>query len=143
MQGLGRRSLETLSQSLIPSLRGVALAYTGLARILLLMLRGGMVLVPAAPLAEPARQAVSSVVQPAGDALVGFFGGPPPAPPRPGRSFSAPTTIDVTISDAPLEVPAVEEEPAAAAEEPLAAAPARSVVFVPVPVLVPAPQDEV
>src|ERR1051325_9740917 len=140
MQGLGRRSLETLSRSLIPSLRGVALAYTGLAGMLLLMLLGGMVLVPAAPLAEPARQAVTSVIQPTGDALVGFFGGPPPTTPRPAPRLSAPTTIDVTISGAALEVPVVEEE-APAAEGPAEVVPAPVVVFAPAPLAAPAATD--
>src|SRR6266508_6592237 len=125
MQGLSRRSLETLSRTVLPSLRGLALAYTGLAGMLLLMLVGGMVLVPVAPLAEPARQAVTNVIQPTGDALVGFFGGAPaPLAPRPAPSFSPATTIDVTISDAPLEVPASDADAVPTPDETVAVTPA-------------------
>src|SRR5207253_952499 len=98
MQGLNRWLIETLGRSLLPSLRGVALAYTGLGGMLALVVVLAVALTPVAPsITEPARQAVTGVVQPAGDALVTLFGGPPPA--RPAPTFTSTTTLDVVISD--------------------------------------------
>src|SRR6266536_234964 len=109
MYGLSRRGLNALLKAASPSLRGVAVAYIGLAGIVAGVLVLGVGLMPVGPVieqaTEPARQAVSSLVSPAGDALVGIFGGGSQA-----RVVSAPRrlspllTLDVTISDAPLAV---------------------------------------
>src|SRR4051794_24065348 len=115
MQGLTRRVLEAVGRSLIPSLRGIALAYTGLAGMLAAVLVVAVAVTPVAPglqqATEPARQAVSNIVQPTGDALVTLFGGTPSsARPAPSASaFSGSATLDVTIDDTPLEEPSDED----------------------------------
>src|ERR1044071_2525854 len=128
MQGLSRSLIETLRRSLLPSLRGVALAYTGLGGMLALVVVLAVALTPVAPsITEPARQAVTSIVQPTGDALVTLFN-PPPA--RTSPVFTSSTTLDVTISEEPLptpeeEAPQVDVAPTAVAlPAPVALAPA-------------------
>src|SRR5262245_7175478 len=110
MHGLSRRTLEALGRALVPSLRGITLAYTGLAGMLAMVLVVAVALTPVAPTlqqaTEPARQVVvTNLVQPTGDAIVNLLGSQP-APPQPATpAFSSATTIDVTITDAPLEQP--------------------------------------
>jgi hypothetical protein len=118
MQGFGRLGLPSLATAAMPALRVIGLAYTGLAGMIAMVIVVGVALMPVSPAlqqaTEPARQAVSNLVQPTGDALVNLFGGPGVriATPRP---LSALATIDVTVVDnTPLEN-----------EEPLAELPAQ------------------
>src|SRR5712691_3719448 len=118
--------LDRLRASSGPALRVVGLTYTGLGGMIALALIVSVAVVPVAPalqqVAEPARQAVSSLVQPTSDAVTIFFGGAPAVvhveSPMPGGSptvvtaFSDVVSLDVTIEDIP-QVTAV-DEPAAA-----------------------------
>jgi hypothetical protein len=104
-----------------PSLRVVGLVYTGLGGMIALGLVVSVAVVPVAPalqeVAEPARQAVRSLVQPTSDAVTIFFGGAPAihietlgavGSPTVSTSFSGVVRLDVTIEDSP-EAAAVDE----------------------------------
>lgn len=108
--------LSRLRASSGPALRVVGLTYTGLGGMLALALIVTVSVVPVAPalqqVAEPARQAVSNLVQPTSDAVTVFFGGAPAIHVEGPASVSAPTVVaafsdvvslDVTIEDAPAE----------------------------------------
>ena len=112
----------------MPSLRVIGLAYTGLGGLLALALVVAVALMPVGPVlqqvAEPARQAVATMVQPTSDAVTLFFGGGPvmhlepivgslspdrgPASP----SFSDAISLDVIIADdSATPVPVAESAP--------------------------------
>jgi hypothetical protein len=121
------RHVHAAASASAPSLRVVGLVYTGLGGVAVLVLVTALAVMPTAPIlqqvAEPARQAVSNLVQPTSD-LVPSFMVPPvvqvsikPAVPTP-VPFVASTTLDITIDDvappdedvpaeAPVEEPAV------------------------------------
>src|SRR3977135_3749449 len=102
MQGPGRHRLHSLTRAALPAVRLIGLAYTALGGMLALVLVVGVASMPVAPAlqqaTEPARQAVTNLVQPTGDALVNLFGGPGVRIVTP-RPLSAPATIDVYIAD--------------------------------------------
>src|SRR6266581_3504072 len=122
-----------------PSLRVIALAYTGLGGMLALTLVVSLALVPVAPalqqVAEPARQAVNDLVQPTADAVTIFFGGGPVVradpilpgvqPDRAPASFSEPIDPDVPIADE-LEATPLAEPPIVVATTAVWAPAARS-----------------
>src|SRR6266566_1793538 len=128
--------LRAAVSSATPSLRVVGLTYTGLGGMLALALIVSVAVVPVGPalqqVAEPARQAVSSFVQPTSDAVTVFFGGGAPAAliepmaiaasPAVQTGFSVAVTLDVTIDDAPAE-PVVVDEPVTAARTLVTTAP--------------------
>src|SRR5438876_4922056 len=115
--------LDRLRASSGPALRVIGLTYTGLGGMLALALIVSVAVVPVGPalqqVAEPARQAVSSFVQPTSDAVTVFFGGGAPATfiepmaiaasPAVQTGFSVAVTLDVTIDDAAAEPVAVDE----------------------------------
>ena len=115
-----------------PSLRVVGLTYTGLGGMLALALVVSVAVVPVGPalqqVAEPARQAVTSLVQPTSDAVTVFFGGGAPMVHVEGpaavssssraAAFSDVVSLDVTIEDAPAE-PMIADEPVAAVVAPV------------------------
>jgi hypothetical protein len=116
-----RYRLREVAGTAVPSLRFVGLAYTGLGGMLALMLVVAVAAVPLSPAlqqaAEPARQAVTSIVGPAADVLVGVLVSPalrPQSPPPlpvipPPSAFSEPFALDVSIDvadQASTEVPA-------------------------------------
>src|SRR6266851_5195939 len=114
--------LSRLRASSGPALRVVGLTYTGLGGMLALALIVSVGVVPVAPalqqVAEPARQAVSNLVQPTSDAVTVFFGGAPAihvessatvSLPPVVTAFSDVVSLDVTIEDAPAEPMAVDE----------------------------------
>jgi len=96
-----------------PSVRAIGLAYTGLGGMTALALVVSVALVPVAPAlqqaAEPARQAVSNMVQPTTDAVTTFFGGGPVmhadpvvhgfAPDRAPEPFADAPGLDMAIQD--------------------------------------------
>ena len=119
------QNVRELSSSVLPSLRVVALVYTGLGGFAAMFLVLAAAAMPKSPIieqvSEPARQAVTSlVVQPTSDLVTSFFNisGPPRAlvtPPSPTpAAFVAAISLDVTIDEAaepdvqptPLSVPA-------------------------------------
>ena len=114
--------LDRLRASSGPALRVIGLTYTGLGGMIALALIVSVAVVPVAPalqqVAEPARQAVSSLVQPTSDAVTVFFGAAPavhvevPAvvsSPTVLSGFSEVVSLDVTIEDAPTEPTTVDE----------------------------------
>ncbi len=115
-----------------PSLRVVGLTYTGLGGMLALALVVSVAVVPVGPalqqVAEPARQAVTSLVQPTSDAVTVFFGGGAPMVHVEGpaavssssraAAFSDVVSLDVTIEDAPTE-PMIADEPVPAIVAPV------------------------
>jgi hypothetical protein len=113
--------LRAIAKTAVPGLRVIALVYTGLGGMIALALVVSVALIPVGPVlqqvAEPARQAVSSLVQPTSDAVTVFFGGVPavhvdaPVSSRTRVStFSDAVSLDVTIDEASVE-PTVPEEP--------------------------------
>src|SRR5438876_7844035 len=75
--------LRTAASLAKPSLRVVGLTYTGLGGMLALTLVVSVAVVPVGPalqqVAEPAREAVTTLVQPTNDAVAVFLGGGTPA----------------------------------------------------------------
>src|SRR5579864_1221509 len=108
-----RRALSGLVSTVLPSLRVVALVYAGLSGIAVLVVVVTAAVAPKAPLVqqvtEPAREAVTTLVQPTTDLVTGIMTAPPP--PVPAAALSGPppfvdtTTLDVVI-EAPLPTPA-------------------------------------
>src|SRR5579864_4119631 len=102
-RGIGR-TVHALVSSALPSLRVVALVYTGLGGMAALLVVVTAALVPGAPIlqqvTEPARQAVTSFVQPTTERVTPSIA---PAPvvaitPR----FVATTSLDVKIDPEPV-----------------------------------------
>src|ERR687885_1919707 len=148
-----QRGLRTIASTALPSLRVVALTYTGLGGVAALVLVVSVAVMPRPPIlqqvAEPARQMVSTFIPPATDLFPGTSmqlqapspAAAPTAVPT-AVPFAATVTLDVTIDDAE---PAVDAPVAEAVVEPApalvpVAAPRR--VFVPAPVE-PAPDEVV
>ena len=108
----------------LPSLRVVALVYTGLSAIAGFVLLVGVALAPKAPIlqrvAEPAGEAVTRVVQPTTD-MISTFVAPPAAPPValavPTAAPTSPPFVDATklnvVIDQPSTPVVVREEPRA------------------------------
>src|SRR5438067_158105 len=97
----------------LPGLRIVGLTYTALAGVLALGVIAGVALLPVPAVqqaTEPARQAVTSLIQPAGDAIGGLIGAPPPVVelprPTPSRTLESEPGLDLSAG----EEPAVAEE---------------------------------
>src|SRR5579864_9365669 len=102
-RGIGR-TVHALVSSALPSLRVVALVYTGLGGIAALLVVVTAALVPSAPIlqqvTEPARQAVTSFVQPTTERVTPFIA-PAPAVAITPR-FVATTSLDVEIDPEPV-----------------------------------------
>jgi hypothetical protein len=129
------RGVQAILSTVLPSLRVVALTYTGLGGVAALLLVVGVAVMPKQPIlqqvTEPARQAVTSFTVPAVE-LIGRPSAqvaPPPTPAPTAVPFMATVTIDVTIDDAEpvVEEPVVEPEPT------VAPVPVARRVFVPAP----------
>ena len=127
--------LRTIAGLATPPLRVIGLTYTGLGGMLALALVVSVALVPVGPalqqVAEPARQAMSNLVQPTSDAVTVFFGGAPTmhveasatvASPTRTSGFSDAVNLDVTIADSVEAMPA---------DEPMAVVAARSGIRAP------------
>src|SRR5579859_4209859 len=131
--------LRSVSVTLKPTLRIIGLAYTGLGGMLATVLVVSVALVPVSPqlqqATQPARQAVSDLVQPTSDAVTSFFGGIPapvppldhPAAPNSLVALADPINLDVTLDEPvesvpppepPLVVAAAWRAPAAVVETP-------------------------
>ena len=110
MQRAFVRSVHALIGAVLPSLRIVSLVYTGLGGIMAMVLLVGVAALPATPVlqqvAEPARQAVASLVQPSSDMVTALVSGPSvrvlvmPVVPTP-VPFVATASLDITINPAP------------------------------------------
>src|SRR5438067_526668 len=141
-------SLKSIVTAALPSLRVVALTYTGLGGVAALVLVVSVAVMPSQPIlqqvTEPARQAVSVFMPPAVE-LFGRTGVQVPTSPTAAPTaapFMATVTIDVTISDAEPNVdqPVAEPEPQPQATAVPTPPPPR--FFVPAPVE-PAPEEAV
>src|SRR5712691_5498864 len=114
--------LRAMASATIPGLRVIGLAYTGLGGMIAVTLIVSVAVVPVAPalqqVTEPARQAVSSLVQPSTDVVTVFFGGAPAIHLEGPATVSSPTvmtaftdvvSLDVTVEDAPPEPTTLDE----------------------------------
>jgi hypothetical protein len=103
-RGIGR-TVHALVSSALPSLRVVALVYTGLSGIAVLLVVATAALVPSAPIlqqvTEPARQAVTSFVQPTTEHVTPLIT-PAPAVTRTAPEFVATTSLEVQIAPEPV-----------------------------------------
>src|SRR5438105_4584894 len=133
--GRGRQAL----QGALPGLRVVGLTYTALGGVLALGLVAGVALMPLPAVQQatgPARQAVTSLIQPTGDAIGGLIGAPPPvvelprpAPalnvePGPGLDLSAGeegAAEETVVEPEPTQVIAVATPPTFVAQQAVAA----------------------
>jgi colicin import membrane protein len=117
------RTVRALASTAVPTLRIVGLVYTGLGGVVALVLVISVAALSSTPIlqqvAEPARQAMTSLVQPTGELVTSFIAAPavraavrpiqpPPAP------FAASTTVTITVDDAPM----IEDTAPATAPEP-------------------------
>ncbi len=111
-----RRALRGLVSTVMPSLRVVALVYAGLSGIAVLVVVVTAAVTPKTPVlqqvAEPAREAVTTLVQPTTDMVTGIMAAPPPpapvmlAAPAPTQPpFVDMATLDVVIDAAPTPEP--------------------------------------
>ena len=141
------RGVQALVSTALPSLRVVALTYTGLGGVAALVLVIAVAVMPKQPLleqvTEPARQAVTNFVPPAVEFIARPSAqvAPPPAIAPTAAPFMATVTIDVTIEDAE---PLVLEEPVVVEPEPtVAPVPVARPVFIPTLVVTaPAPEEQ-
>ena len=147
-----QRGLQAIAATALPSLRVVALTYTGLGGVAALVLVVSMAAIPRPPILQqmtaPARQVVSTFISPATDLFPGpsvQLQAPLPAAAPTAVPFVATVTLDVTIDDAePAAEPAVDEPVAEAVVVPqptVAPVAVARRVFVPAPIA-PAPEEE-
>jgi hypothetical protein len=110
-----RELVRSMVHAVLPSLRVVALVYTGLSGVAVLVLVVTASVVPKAPIVqqvtEPARQVVTTFVQPTTDMIGSLIPAPvaaPPIVPAPPTAdpFVDTTALDVTIDVAPAPVAA-------------------------------------
>src|SRR5947208_359498 len=123
-------ALRMLVCSALPSLRVVALVYTGISAIVALMVVVSAEVAPRAPVVqqvtEPAREAVTTLVQPTTAMVTELVAPPqpilvrtlpPPAQPTPAP-FVATTVLEVTIDSARPVREVIQEAPVAPRRSP-------------------------
>jgi hypothetical protein len=114
-RGIGEL-VRSVMRSMLPSLRVVALVYTGLSGVAVLVLVVTASIVPKAPIVqqvtEPARQVVTTFVQPTTDMIGSLIPAPLPSLPEvvpavapTALPFVDTTALDVTIDEPPAPVP--------------------------------------
>ncbi len=115
-----RTRLGTCATAALPGLRVIGLTYVGLAGMLAVVFVVAAGVTPVAPtlqqVAEPARQAVSDLVQPTSHAVAGLLGGPTVLAANVPQT--RPLSISVSVDAEPQEVDSEAEQPS-----PLAVAP--------------------
>lgn len=110
-----RRALRGLVSTALPSLRVVALVYAGISGIAVLVVVVTAAVTPKAPVlqqvTEPAREAVTTLVQPTTNMVTGIMASPPPPAPTVATAPEPPLFVDMTTLDVVIDNPAPTPEP--------------------------------